>query len=388
MLQQRLHFFVLLFAISVNGFCQAKMTYLAEGFDDNKNNWIQEKTNDYSFAIEEGHMVIHAYTTAVHAVQNVNLQKEDAFGLHSRMIFFNGTSEGWMGLRFGMSDDAKKYITFCYNNAQGFLVSVNNGKKYEVLRQSKSTVVKPYDYNTLTVLKTQDNYKFLINDKQVFSDDIKSFFGPKISLYISDNMSARVDEVQVFDPKKGKQRIIPTQATMAKTTDQDLNEIILSESSLPEDFKQFVDSFEKFALPYDYSTVIPQARRVTQLPFVQKNFFEYEISTIRNHQEYSVALLSVCQNGYTFLMASEYDVNSQHILKLYVVAFDRKGVKLGTKAVGSTVEQNGKYYQTLHFRASRSGSAILFNVEETYFNGNINKQLVSFNGDLCNLNSY
>lgn len=87
-------------------------------------------------------------------------------------------------------------------------------------------------------------------------------------------------------------------------------------------------------------------------------------------------------------MASEYDVDNQHILKLYVVAFDQKGVKLGTKAVGSTVEQNGKYYQTLHFRASRAGSAIVFNVEETYFNGNVNKQLVSFNGDLCNLNSY
>jgi hypothetical protein len=245
-----------------------------------------------------------------------------------------------------------------------------------VLRQSKSTVVKPYDYNTLTVIKSENSYKFLINDKQVFSDDIKPFYGPEISLFVSSNMSVRVDEVQVFDPKKGKQRIVPTQAAMAKTTDQELNDIILSESSLPEDFKQFYDSFEKFALPYDYSTVIPQARRVSQLPFVQKNFYEYEVSTVRNHQEYSVALLSICQNGYTFLMASEYDID------------DRKGIKLGTKAVGSTVEQNGKYYQTLHFRASRSGSAIVFNVEETYFNGNVNKQLVSFNGDLCNLNSY
>ena len=366
----------------------AQVNYVADGFDDNHNNWLLGKQAEYSFAIEEGHMVIHAYTVAVHTFQNTGLKKEDSFGIHSRMIFFNGSSEGWMGVRFGMSEDAKKYMTFCYNNAQGFLVSVSNGKKYEVLRQSKSTVVKPYDYNTLTVLKNGDNYKFLINDKQIFQDQIKTFFGPNAGLYANQNMSIKVDEFQVFDPKKGKQRIIPTQAAMAKSSEEEVKSLILSTESMPADFRDYYNSFTKFAFPYDYSTVIGQARKISHLPFVQKNFYQYELSTHRNHNEYSLALLSICQNGYTFLMATEYDVDSQHILKISVVAFDKNGTRLGTKPVGSTVEQNGKYFQTLHFRVSQTGSAITFAVEETYYNGNVNKQLVSFNGDLCNLNSY
>lgn len=367
---------------------QSAISYLAEGFDDNKNNWTQEKNNDYSFAIEEGHLVIHAYTTAVHAVQNVNLEKDNSFGMHSRMIFFNGTSEGWMGIRFGMSDDTKKYITFCYNNAQGFLVSINNGKKYEVLRQSKSAVVKPYDYNTLTVVKSEDSYKFLINDKQVFQDEIKNFYGPKISLYTSDNMSIRVDEVQIFDPKKGKQKIIATQAVMAKTTEQDIDAIISRESTLPADFKEFYQQFGKYGFPYDLSTVVQQGKMINNLPFVQKNFYEYDLSTTRNHNVWALSILSACQAGYTFLVSNQYSINAQDITKFEIVAFDNSGKSLGRKDIGFIVAESGRLVQTLHFRVSKTGSAIIFNVEETYSNGNVNKKLVSFNGELCNLNSY
>ncbi len=361
--------------------------YLADGFDDNRNKWEEEVTAAYSFKIQEGHLVIDANTASVHTFQNVGITKEDDFGLHARMIFFNGTSEGWMGIRFGMSEDAKKYLTFSYNNAQGFLITANFGKKYEVLRQSKSTVIKPYDYNTLTVIKRSGEYQFLINDKQVFRDAIKPFFGPMIALYVSENMSLRVDEVQVFDLKKGKQRIIASQATMAKVEEQDVKSIILTEE-LPPDFQQFYDHFQKFAFPYDYSTVINQAKDVSQLPFVQQNFYQYDLSTTRDHHVWAIAILSVCQNGYTFLVGNQYTTGIQRVFRISIEAFDKKGNKLGSKTVGSTVEENDKYYQTLHFRVSQKSASVNFDVEETYFNGNIRKSLVSFNGDLCNLNSY
>ena len=266
-------FISLIFVVSVAN--SQSIHYLADGFDYNRNKWFEEVTAAYGFKIQEGHLVIDANTTSVHTFQNVGITKDDDFGMHARMIFFNGTSEGWMGVRFGMSEDATKYITFSYNNAQGFLITSHFGKKSEVLRQSKSTLIKPYDYNTLTVIKRSGEYQFLINDKQVFRDAIKPFFGPMIALYVSQNMSLRVDEVQVFDPKKGKQRIVASQATMAKVEEQDVKNIILTEE-LPPDFQQFYNQFEKFAFPYDYSTVINQARDVSQLPFVQQNYYQYE----------------------------------------------------------------------------------------------------------------
>jgi hypothetical protein len=87
-------------------------------------------------------------------------------------------------------------------------------------------------------------------------------------------------------------------------------------------------------------------------------------------------------------MGHKYTTGIQRVFRISIEAFDKKGNKLGSKNVGSTSEENGRYYQTLHFRVSQKAASVNFDVEETYFNGNVNKRLVSFNGDLCNLNSY
>lgn len=370
------------------GFAQGKLSFIADGFDDNANKWDLKVNADYGFRIEEGHMLIDANTTSVHIFKPIGATKEDQFAVHTRMIFFNGTSEGWMGVRFGMSEDAKSYITFCYNNATGFLVSTNNGKKYEVLRESKSTVVKPYDYNTLTVIKGEDTYKFLINDKQVHEAKIKAFFGPMMGMYVSQNMSIRVDEFQVYDPKRGRTRLAASQAVMAKTTEDDIKAIILDEKKMPDDFREFYKNFEKYAFPYEYSTVITRARTVSDLPFVRKHFFEYDLNSLSNHNIYALSILSVCQSGYTFLIGNQYTTGIQEVTRFLVVAFDNEGKRIGSKDIGTFVKENGRLVQTLTFRISQASSAIMIHAEETYSNGNINKRLVSFNGDLCNLNSY
>jgi len=378
---------ILLLAVA-EGFAQGNLKFIADGFDDNQNNWALGVNTDYGFRIEDGHMLIDANTTAVHIYKPVGAMKEDLFGIHARMIFFNGTSEGWMGVRFAMSEDAKSFITFTYNNATGFLISTNNGKKYEVLRESKSTVVKPYDYNTLTVVKGEDTYKFLINDKQVHEAKIKAFFGPQMGLYVSENMSIRVDEFQVYDPKRGRQRIAASQAVMAKTTEESVQDIIMNEAKMPEDFAAFYKSFEKYAFPYEYSTVITRARTISDLPFVRKIFYAYDLSTTLNHNIYAVSILSVCQKGYTFLIGNQYTTGIQEVTRFVVVAFDNDGNRIGSKDVGSFVKENGNLVQTMTFRISQASSAIMIHVEETYLNGNVRKSLVSFNGDLCNLNAY
>lgn len=384
-------FFVLLLLIALQSvaLAQSKINFIADGFDDNRNNWGLHDTKDYRFQIADGHLAIDAYSVAVHTFQNINATKDDSYAIHTRMIFLNGTSEGWMGIRFNMSEDATRYLTFSFNNAQGFLVSNHTGKKYEVLRESKSVVIKPYDYNTLTIVKKENKYQFLINDKQVFQNETKSFYGSQAGIYVSNNMSVKADEFQVYDLRRGKQKIISSQVTMAKAGDADVKQIIEQQSTMSDDFRSFYESFFKAAFPYEYSTVIQYAKNINHVPFVRKTFFEYDLSSMRYHNVNALAILSACQGGYTFLVAEEYSHDThQDVIKFVIVAYDNQGNLLGRKDVGTIVTENGKYYQTLDFRVSQSGSAIMFNVQETYFNGNVNKKLVSFNGEICNLNSY
>lgn len=380
---------LLVLSLTLPAAAQQKVTYLADGFDDNRNQWTEANTAEYRFQITEGHLAIDANTVSVHTFQNIHAAAEESYAVHTRMIFLNGTSEGWMGIRFNMSDDATRYLTFSYNNAQGFLVSNHNGKKHEVLRESKSVVIKPYDYNTLTVVKKEKSYQFLINDKQVFQDDIKSFYGSLAGVYVSQNMSVKVDEFQVYDLRRGRQKIVSSQVTMTKATDTDVKKMIEQQTSMSDDFRGFYEAFFKAAFPYEYSTVIRYSKNINHVPFVQKTFFEYDLSSMRYHNVHAMTILSACQGGYTFLVAEEYGPTPiQDVTKFVIVAYDNQGKLLGRKDIGWNVLENGKYYQTLDFRVTQTGSAIVFDVKETYFNGNINKRLVSFNGEICNLNSY
>jgi len=355
---------------------------LLETFDNNDNEWpFLEVGNGYEIKLDQGHLSIEANTAPIRTFKNVGLSEEDDYGIYTRQLFMQGSHLGWMGIQFGMSADTKKYCSFVYNNGQGFLISISNGKKNKVVRESKSTVIKPYDYNTLTLIKSGNNYRFLINDKQVHEAKITDFFGPLVALFTSKNTTILVDEVQVFGSKEGKQRTIPSAYTK-NLTEKSITDLVLNDSKMTPEFKAFYNSFQKFAFPYDLKLVIGQAKVVNSLPFVQKNFFQY-VGAHSDLQVWAIALLSQCQNGYAFLMANHYSINNQVNTNFSVRIFDLQGNPVGSKDVGAIVEEGGKYFKSLDFRISQSGNSILIESTETFYNGNKNRDTTGLNYELC-----
>jgi hypothetical protein len=327
-----------------------------------------------------------ANNNAIHTYKDVGLKEDTDFAIYTRMIFLDGSHSEYMGLRFMMSPDAEKYCSFMLSNDRGFLIATYNGKKREVLRESKSTVVRGADYNTLTVIKTGSTFKFLINDKQVHEAKIKSYYGPMVALFVNANMKIQVDEVQVYDPPKGKVKTIPSTLAKLTPTGNDAVDVMKSiNTTMPADFKQFYDSFEKFAFPYDFSTVIDRAHDITPLPFVQRKYFAYELSQTSGHTVSAVAHLATCQNGYAFLIATQYTINNQQVTRFNVEAFDKVGNTLGSKEVGSFVKEREGYFQTLDFKITRDGNSIFIDATERLYNGNRKRNAVSFNAELCNL---
>lgn len=355
---------------------------LVETFDTNEHGWpFLGKGDGFEIKLDQGHLSMQSSTSAIHTYKDVGLSADKDFGIYTRQLFLQGTHLGWMGIRYSMSMDTKKYCSFFYNNGQGFFITVNNGKKEKIIRESQSTVIKPYDYNTLTVLKSGSTYRFLINDKQVHEAKISDCFGPGLAIFTSANMSILVDEVQVFESKKGKQRTIPS-VFVKNVTEKDVTSMVLSNTQMTPDFKEFYDSFQKYAFPYNYELVIGKAKVINQLPFVQKNYFEY-LGNTRGLQIWAIALLSQCHNGYAFLMANHYSINNQVNTRFSVEVFDLEGNPVGSKDLGAFVEEGGKYFKTLDFRISQSGNSILIETAETFYNGNKTKDITGLNYELC-----
>lgn len=366
------------------GQCQS---YLVETFDNNDQAWPFVGIGDENIIqLENGHLTLDGRTNAIQTFKNVGLSEEMDFAIYARFIYINGNSEGWMGIRFNMNEAADKYCSFIYSNDRGFMITASTGKKYEIIRESKSTVIKAKDYNTLTIIKKGSLYKFLINDKQVHEAKMKSFFGPLVGVMTNQNMKILVDEIQVYDPQKGKVKTEVSNLIPVTPTGGDMQTLIQNmNTSMPEDFKQFYDSFEKFVYPYNYITVIERAHDITHLSFVQKKFFAYELSSISNHVVWAVAHLANCQNGYAFLVVNKYRINNQENTRFSVEAFDKTGKSIGSKDVGSFVKEGDEYFQTLDFKISKDGNSIFIEATETFSNGNKHKSSVSFNSQLCNL---
>lgn len=367
-------------------FAYAQEPYLAESFSNNEQQWpFLGQGNGYSISIENGHLVLNGNTTAIHTFKKVAVTEDMNFAIYARMIFLNGDHTGWMGIRFMMNEEADEYYTFSINNDKGFLISERNGKKYEVIRQSVSQVVLPYDYNTLTIVKKGSVYKFLINDKQVHEAKMKNFYGPFVGLMTNSNMAMQVDEVQVYDPIEGRKKISGSDriSNVSTTAVSQSNGAEGMKNTSPE-FQEFLTQFPTLAFPYYFHPENAQAVDISHLPFAQTTFYQYAVSSVRNRQVWAMGRLSECGEGLALLVMNRHHINDQDVSKFVVAIFDANGVLKQEKDIGMMVKEFGEFFKVIEFKAYRDANAMNIEATETFHNGNKTRNSVRYNTHLCN----
>jgi hypothetical protein len=370
--------FVLGFAISFAAQAQSKS--FVESFSDNQQDWpFIGVSSDYSIVIEKGHLVMHAKATAIHTYKSIDISEDDRIAYYTNMIFMGGDHTAWIGLHFNMSVGADKYFSFVYNNDKEFLISERAGKKYEVHRQSKSQVIKPYDYNSLTIIRQGSTYKFLINDKQVHELKIKSIYGPLLGITANRNTQIKVDEVQVYDPANGRQETYHDESVFLAA---DVNGNNKKENT-PE-FQEFLNQFARVAFPYHFHPQNAQGVDVSSYPIVQKIFYKYVSENVRNKQMWAMYQLSDCGEGYALLMMNRYQINQQDISRFFVAVFDPSGKLLQEREVGEMVKEGSSFFKVIEFKAYKEGNVMNIEAIEAFSNGNKSRNSVRFNTVLCN----
>lgn len=359
---------------------QGQSKSFVENFSDNQQDWpFIGATNDYSIVIERGHLVMHAKATAIHTYKSIDISQDDDIAYYTNMIFVGGDHTAWIGLHFNMNASADKYFSFVYNNDKEFLISERAGKKYEVHRQSKSQVIKPYDYNSLTVIKKGSTYKFLINDKQVHELKIRNTYGPLLGITANSNTQIKVDEVQVYDPAIGRQEVYDDESAFLAA---DVNANVKRETTPA--FQEFLNQFARVAFPYYFHPQNAQGVDVSSYPIVQKTFYQYVSENVRNKQMWAMCQLSDCGEGYALLMMNRYQINQQDISRFFVAVFDPSGKLLQEREVGEMVKEGSSFFKVIEFKAYKEGNVMNIEATQTFSNGNKSRNSVRFNTVLCN----
>lgn len=372
-------FCLILLVISNALWAQQSETYLLEEFKSNEQSWpFIGVTNDYSIAIEKGHLVMNAKATAIHTYKTINIGGDEDVAYYTNMIFMGGDHTAWIGLHFNMNTDGTKFFSFVYNNDKEFLISQRAGKKDEVHRQAKSQVIKPYDYNSLTIIKKGSTYKFLINDKQVHELKIKSFYGSLLGITANRNTQIKVDEVQVYNPTNGRQETYDDESTLLAA---DVN---TSKKEATPEFQEFMNQFARVAFPYYFHPQNAQGVDVSTNPIIQRTFYKYVAGNVRNKQMWAMCQLSDCGEGYALLMMNRYQINQQDISRFFVAVFDPSGKLVQEREVGVMVKENGSFFKVVEFKAYQDGNVMNIEATETFSNGNKSRNSVRFNTVLCN----
>ncbi len=371
-------------------------SYFQDDFLNNEKNWGLDGGDDYSMAIQNGHLVIQTGNVSVQAAQNVALNKDMDFAVSARMIFLSGADDELMGIRVLMSEDLQKYYSFVYDNKGNFLIS-HYDEKSKILVDSRSPSVKPYDYNVLRVQKAGKYYRFFINDIQVLETTIKDFYGPMIGVKSGPKIKMQVDKIAVYNWREVNKISsnalevlfkdsppVQTQTTTTSTVvkQQDQPAPLAIEGST--EFKEFMVNFDQINFPFQFNYNSTKARDITNLPFVQEKYFKYVNSNVRENTIWAIGKVAQCPDGFVLLMISRYKINNQDNSRFFIERFDVKGNSLSNKDLGFTTKENGDFFQMLNFSITKENTAVSINTSLRYQNGNTEKNAIHFNPELCN----
>ena len=335
-----------------------------------------------SVRVEKGHLIVSPPAMqSLTFMVDPDITADRDVAIHARMIFTDGLQSAYAGIRFLCN--GRTYADFLINNQRSFVISTFD-RKDEQLRASVSQVIKPFDYNTLTVVKTGNNFRFLINDKQVFETKIKGLEGSQAGFTVAKGLAVAVDEFQIHDPKKGREKLPPGdlngEATDATAGLNDLLQV----TDRPEDYGTFFKTFTSYQLPLELGQLVDKAVDVSRLPFTRKTFFAFDGDRLRYHNILALALLAVCPDTDALLVASMYGLQEQDIIRYSVEFFDKKGNKLDSKEIGSRVVQSGSLWKTVDFDITQNGQSVFIDATESFQNGNKTKNSVAFHRGNCN----
>jgi hypothetical protein len=157
-----------------------------EDFIDNRNNWVLKKDTHYSIKMLPHKLALQSGTDSVSG-SNIYypLPNQYDFFIETDLSFEKGAGSTGHGIVWGFQD---------WNNYDYFLISANGYFKTGAVINGKDLVSNNWRYNTgifkgksvnhLRVIKEQDTYIFLANDKQLAKSNFIKMAGDSIGIFV------------------------------------------------------------------------------------------------------------------------------------------------------------------------------------------------------------
>ena len=170
-------------------FSQTKSLPFFDGFDNNKNNWIEGNNTTRHLYVTNGsyHFEYKKSKGGWESYKSVNISTSKDFKIETLSIKKSGVLNYGYGLIFGGDANGNIYIFNITGNGYYRIAKNENGSFTNLVKWTKSSAIKQGTtgkYNVLRIEKIGEKIYFKINNITVSSLDFEPFFGKRIGFIV------------------------------------------------------------------------------------------------------------------------------------------------------------------------------------------------------------
>lgn len=175
-------------------------------FDDNRHQWPELTENNRKTWFEEGAYLIKGKSVAlpIFASVSIPLVQTDSFVLETVITQLDGKKNMGYGLCWGSRIDRRDCYVFLLSSNKKFTILRMERGRYRLLQPWTKTdlIAGPKEENTLTVIRKDDVFYYLINGQKVFVGSADPLKGTFCGVLMHGTQELKVDEFSLTFPEE------------------------------------------------------------------------------------------------------------------------------------------------------------------------------------------
>ncbi len=179
-------------------------TVIAYDFDNNDAGWHEGSNSEYSAKVQNGKYIFAHFTSSSyrHFSHYHLIKPESNFRIETMIRQLNGVENHGYGLIWGR-DGYRDAFRFIISSNGMYSISKHEANEWVSIVQwtNAREIINPMgEYNSLTIQKTGEKIKFIINGTQVEYLDFQRFYGTFIGFETNLKMTCEVEYLSIIHP--------------------------------------------------------------------------------------------------------------------------------------------------------------------------------------------
>ena len=179
-----------------NNNSNTSQTVVYDSFNSNKNGWATGGSDEYNLSLSNGKYYFeYKGTKGWTTTKSFYVDKQRDFKIEASIQKINGTQKNGYGIVFGRKDKENQYQFIVTANGNFAIDKYDNGNFSSIINWTANSAIKKgnYQYNTLKIEKRGSQYRFFINNAQVYSTYNLNLYGSRYGFSLFDPQKVAVD---------------------------------------------------------------------------------------------------------------------------------------------------------------------------------------------------